>query len=51
MDKDARLRVLRASLDGGSSADGLPGCDVDGLGTASSQFIEDMEDQDVVIDR
>ena len=49
VDKDVRVGVLRTAL-GGGSAD-LPGCDVDGLATASSQFIEDMEDQDVVIDR
>ena len=48
-DKDVRVGVLRTALKGGSAD--LPGCDTDSLATASSQFIEEMEDQDVIIDR
>lgn len=44
-----RLDVLRSAL-GGGAAD-LPGCDADSLSSASTQFIDDMEEQEVVADR
>ncbi len=43
------MRVLRLALRGGEGD--LPSADADGLVTATSQFIDDMEDQAAIIDR
>ncbi|KAG1672207.1 hypothetical protein FOA52_002908 [Chlamydomonas sp. UWO 241] len=48
-DKDARVGVLRTALSGGRGD--VPGADGGSLSTAATQFIDDMEEQDVVVDR
>ena len=48
-DKDSRLSVLRETMSGGQGD--LPGSDSESLVAAASQFIEDMEDAEVIIDR
>eukprot|EP00798_Chlamydomonas_sp_ICE-L_P028106 gene28106-31214_t len=49
VDKDDRLDLLRTSLSGGKGE--IPGSDVEGLLATTSQFINDMEEQTIVIDR
>lgn len=49
VDKEQRVDVLRTALSGGQGD--MPGCDSDALSTASTQFIDDMEDQEQVADR
>ncbi|WIA35987.1 hypothetical protein OEZ86_007350 [Tetradesmus obliquus] len=44
-----RASVVSTALSGGAGA--LPFCDLDALGAAASQLVEDMEDQQVVADR
>ncbi|KAI8473087.1 MAG: hypothetical protein J3K34DRAFT_501351 [Monoraphidium minutum] len=45
----ARLKVLRSALGGGGG--GLPGADMQALAATANQFVDDMEDQEVVADR
>lgn len=49
MDKDSRVAVLKTALDGGAGE--VPAAEVDGLLATSSQFIDDMEEGEVVADR
>lgn len=48
-DKDTRVAVLKTALDGGGGE--VPAAEVDGLLATSSQFIDDMEEGEVVADR
>lgn len=48
-EKDARLAVLREAMEGGKGD--IPGSDFESLSAAATQFIDDMEDAEVVIDR
>lgn len=48
-DKDSRLSVLRQSMSGGQGD--LPGSDSESLFSAASQFIDDMEDGEIIMDR
>eukprot|EP00882_Tetradesmus_deserticola_P010841 GHRQ01011456.1.p1 GENE.GHRQ01011456.1~~GHRQ01011456.1.p1 ORF type:complete len:302 (+),score=31.61 GHRQ01011456.1:616-1521(+) len=47
--RTGRASVVSAALDGGGGA--LPSCNLDSLGAAAAQLVEDMEDQQVVADR
>ena len=48
-DKDVRVNLLRVAFGGGKGD--LPGTDVGSLMAATTQFIDDMEEQLVIPDR
>ncbi|MEW5305368.1 MAG: hypothetical protein WDW36_007911 [Sanguina aurantia] len=48
-DKDARVQVLQSALDGGAGE--VPAAEVEALLSTTSQFIDDMEEQESVADR
>ncbi|MEW5314075.1 MAG: hypothetical protein WDW38_005598 [Sanguina aurantia] len=48
-DKDARVQVLKSALDGGAGE--IPAAEVEALLSTTSQFIDDMEEQESIADR
>lgn len=48
-DKDARVQIVKTALEGGK--DSVPGADMDSLWATTCQFVDDMEEQEIIADR